>query len=142
MNRKRGIVMASLVIVIGLYWLASLGLQPGFASGAPAQDQNPCRDPQTQKEINACAVREYKEADTELNKTYRQVIAQLRNDQKTQLGVAQKAWIKFKDAQCAFESMDARGGSMYQTLYYGCLTSVTRSRTIDLKRVLETMSKR
>lgn len=129
--------MASLIVLIGLCYMASLGLQPPLAWGALVQEHNPCHNPQTQKELNACAVKEYEEADAELNKIYQHVISQLGKEQRSQLRIAQREWVKFRDAHCKFVSMESSGGTMYQTLYYECLKSVTESRIAHLEKALK-----
>lgn len=107
---------------------------------AAAQDKDPCYDPQTQLEINACAAERYKEADAELNKVYKQVMTELSKDRKTQLKAAQIAWIEFRDAHCQFKSAEYHGGSLYPTLYHDCLTAMTEFRTLQLREELENIS--
>jgi Lysozyme inhibitor LprI len=58
--------------------------------------------------------------------------------QKAQLKAA-VAWIKFRDAHCVFATAPYEGGSMAPTISYGCLAAMTKSRTEELKRVLENL---
>lgn len=51
-----------------------------------------------------CATTHYQEADKDLNATYKDVMAQLPDDKKTELRNEQRAWIKDKESKCAFPS--------------------------------------
>jgi uncharacterized protein YecT (DUF1311 family) len=135
-------LMASLMVVIGLCCMVSLEIQPRLAWGAPVQEHNVCHNPQTQRELNACAVKEYKEADDELNKMYQHAISRLDKEQRSQLRIAQRAWVKFRDAHCKFASMESGGGTMYQTLYYECLKAISESRITDLEKALKSLLNR
>jgi uncharacterized protein YecT (DUF1311 family) len=105
-----------------------------------------CTDPQAQLEMNLCAARDFEEADAELNRLWREVIASARardreidrshDRQPTHeatLRNAQRAWITFRDAHCQHESFEARGGSMQPLLYEGCRASLTRERIKQLR---------
>ena len=48
----------------------------------------------------------YKKADAELNVLYRQITARLKDDKATTelLVAAQRAWVAFRDAECAFSA--------------------------------------
>lgn len=98
----------------------------------PAMAQE-CGD--TQSEMNACADVIFRRADTELNATYRQITARLAQDgaARRALVEAQRAWITFRDAECAFTTIDNEGGSIRPMLRLGCATDLTRRRTADLK---------
>ena len=48
------------------------------------------------------------------------------------LRAAQRAWIAFRDAQCAFDYAIPGGGSLRQLYYPGCLADLTRERVADL----------
>ena len=125
------------VVESGLGELLGLDILLSQAWGAEAQQVSPCADPHTQQAINACAEQEYQEADTALNVVYRQLLGKLGNERKAQLKAAQRAWLKFRDAHCTFDSTQYGEGSMKPTLYYGCLTTLTRARTEELQKHLE-----
>ena len=101
-----------------------------------AEDKNPCKDPQTQKEINACSTWQYEQADEQLNLVFRNLVSKLNGQQQANLRAAQRVWIIFRDAHCRFVADNKRGSSMYPTVLYGCLTSVTDSRTAQLDKIL------
>jgi uncharacterized protein YecT (DUF1311 family) len=52
---------------------------------------------------------------------------------------AQRAWVAYRDAQCASYGYQARGGSMEPQLIYGCQADLTRKRTAELKELTEIM---
>jgi uncharacterized protein YecT (DUF1311 family) len=108
---------------------------------AMAQGEDPCKDPQTQAQINACAASRYKEADVRLNEVYNRLILLLDDPRKARLRAAQLAWIKFRDAHCEFMTAEHAGASIYPVLQYGCLAPLTEARTEELKMVLEEVSK-
>ena len=113
---------------------------------ALSKDTIPCDNPQTQAEMNACSFTDYKEADAELNKVYREVMAKLNNKPKRRnlLKKAELAWIKFRDAQSEYEASEFWGGSMSVGFYFDSLASITKERieelTKDIKNVPENNS--
>ena len=109
-------------------------------SGGFAQQKkkgNPCDSASNQVEMNDCAAKEYKAADTALNKIYGQLMAKLEDDHKAKLKEAELAWIKFRDAHCEFQAFPNMGGTIYPLVYNGCLTRVTNDRIKELKLMIE-----
>jgi uncharacterized protein YecT (DUF1311 family) len=104
---------------------------------AAARENNPCVDLETQAQINACAAQEYSQADAELNRVYGEVISSLTSTRRTELKRVQQVWIKYRDAHCQFVNAESVGGSMYPVLQYGCLTTLTKTRTAQLTELLE-----
>jgi probable HAF family extracellular repeat protein len=95
-----------------------------------------------EQEMVACVVAEHKAADLELNKLYKQVKEQISPEDQKNLIVAQRAWIKRRDAQCALEMGHSNGDADAQTgtsslLYSGqmnnCLARLTLARIEELK---------
>ena len=52
----------------------------------------------------------YQEADRKLNQVYKQLRSKVSAARRTKLETAQLAWIKFRDANCRFESTRCAGG--------------------------------
>jgi uncharacterized protein YecT (DUF1311 family) len=107
-------------------------------AGAAAAQKVDCVNPLVQQDMNYCAAEEYREADAELNATWRDAIAWaeevgLEDDLRT----AQRAWITFRDAACAVETAVWEGGSMAPLIHATCMTRLTRARTTDLGLVAE-----
>jgi uncharacterized protein YecT (DUF1311 family) len=105
-----------------------------------------CDDPQNQHDMTACAAIDFERADAELNAVWAEVIAGAREmdaeidrefDQaptsEEVLREAQRAWIIFRDGQCAYEGHEARGGSMEPMIRNGCRARLTRERTAQLQ---------
>ena len=122
-------------------------------SGVPATAQDDpeidCENPVTQMEMTYCAEQDFAEADEQLNAQYkvtRQAMKDWDGDAMDGLGSAadallasQRAWLAFRDAQCAFYGYQARGGTMEPMLIYGCQAELTRQRTQQLKEQTDLM---
>jgi uncharacterized protein YecT (DUF1311 family) len=118
-----------------------------LAAGAP--DWN-CDDPQAQQEMNWCAAQDYHKADAALNAQWKLTTAEMkqrdtRDGKQTDgrpghmatLLAAQRAWLKYRDAQCDLEGYVFRGGSMEPLLVATCRTALTEARTKQLKDLIE-----
>lgn len=92
---------------------------------------------QTQADMNQIANNDFKKADAELNKLYKQVMKILNENEKKLMIIAQKDWLKFRDSHCKFEIVQYDGGSIQPLLYSTCLTEQTNKRIEDLKAILE-----
>jgi len=118
----------------------SFALAALLASAQPPD----CADPQTQAEMNQCAARDANEADADLNLIWPQVLAfyeKMDRDSESNEGVkrlraAQRAWIAFRDAECALAGYEALGGSLEPLLVSGCEAELTKRRTAELRRML------
>jgi uncharacterized protein YecT (DUF1311 family) len=111
-----------------LFFLMLLVLAP--ASAASADD---CADTATQAAMNECANQAYEKADAELNALYQQIRQRLKGDGETTtlFVAAQRAWVAFRDAECKFSTSGVSGGSIYPTIYAGCLERLTKARVDD-----------
>lgn len=116
--------LSSLLIVIG--WLAS-------SSFTYAGDR--CVNATTQAELTECSAQAYQTADDALNEAYQVLVDQLSNNAASleKLRAAQRAWIGFRDAECAFESSAVEGGSAQLMVRNGCLEGLTEARTEALR---------
>ncbi|MNQ64874.1 hypothetical protein D3C85_793140 [compost metagenome] len=88
---------------------------------------------QTQLEMNETANSQYKKADAELNKVYKQLMNILDKNEKPLLIQAEKDWIKFRDSHCKFEASQYEGGSIKPLIYSTCLEELTRKRIAAIK---------
>ena len=107
--------------------------------GEAQKTKDPCADAQTTVEMRDCAGREYKQADDELNRVYRKLMAKFGNDEgrKAALKTAQQTWIRYRDANGDFASYLNRGGTIEPVIRYNCMTAMTVSRTKELREYLE-----
>jgi uncharacterized protein YecT (DUF1311 family) len=115
-----------------------------FAQQQPKQD--PCtRADKTgvTVDIVECSLKKLADADGDLNKTYRELIAKL-GDKKSELKLrtAQQAWIKYRDANCDFVMELSGGGSASTFEYNFCLVDVTTDRTKELRETLNQIKDR
>lgn len=113
------------------------------------QVQPDCKEPQTQADMTICAGQDLADADKALNAQYqvtRRLLKERDADASTELkgGVealvkAQRAWLAYRDAQCASVGFQARGGSMEPMLISMCEADLTRKRTAELKALVDNM---
>jgi len=90
-----------------------------------------------------CSSKKLAEADADLNKTYRELIPKLDDKELEQLlRTAQQAWIKYRDANCGFESQLSGGGSAATFEYNFCLADMTTARTKELRETLNQIKER
>jgi len=126
-----------------------------FALPAPSrmqalaqQPKVDCKDPQTQTEMTYCAEQDFNAADKALNAQYqtsRKLMKERDSDAEPSLKggedallKAQRAWVSYRDAQCASYGYQAHGGTMEPMLIYSCRADLTRKRTEELKKLLDT----
>jgi uncharacterized protein YecT (DUF1311 family) len=122
---------------------AMLGGSLGTRFPIPTVAQADCSNPLTQSQMNSCAARSAQESDKKLNQAYQQLKSSLSDkQQKQRLTEAQLAWLKFRDAHCAFERGVYSGGSIAPTIYYSCLSEVTQQRTKQIQSDLDEFQKR
>lgn len=123
-----------------------------LAGGALAEDQFDCANSATQVEMSSCAGLDYEQADSELNALWPKVVAAAKaNDEYVgdlardrgvpttfeALRAAQRAWIRFRDAQCEYEAYEVFGGTAQPMVGSLCLARLTRERIEVLSRALE-----
>jgi uncharacterized protein YecT (DUF1311 family) len=94
-----------------------------------------CDDPKTQSEINYCAEYHFKRADAELNQAYSNFKARIDKDKKAMnaLKVAQRAWLGFRDAECALEVIPSEEGSIKSMVQFDCRTRLTKARAAQFE---------
>ncbi|MFY3432535.1 lysozyme inhibitor LprI family protein [Achromobacter mucicolens] len=108
-----------------------------LAAGAQAQVLK-CDQASTQTDMNLCADQAYRKSDADLNAAYKEVTERAKDSKAalTQLQAAQKAWLFFRDAECAFSSAGVTGGSAYPMVLSQCLDKLTQARTKELRAYL------
>ena len=79
-----------------------------------------------------CISAETNRQDARLNKAYKEAMPQLSQARKKQLQDAQRAWIKYRDANCNFYA-DPDGGTMATVSSNDCFMSATASRAKELE---------
>ena len=79
-----------------------------------------------------CTQKEDDLQDARLNAVYKKVMADLNTRQRAKLLAAQRAWIAFRDAECA-SYQDEDWGTISRVLAAGCVLHMTVQRTMDLE---------
>ena len=118
---------------------AALALMLGGIAGA-----------QTQAEMNEQAVRDFNRADAALNAQYKVTQAFMVNlytqskaslppaerkglSSEAMLLASERAWLRFRDAQCELENYQSIGGTIHGFGVTMCMTDLTLKRTKQLK---------
>lgn len=120
-------------LLIGICVTSVLGAQ------APEKKKDSCEHPTTTVEMQECALKKYRAADTELNAAYQVLVdkiksASYQNGQR--LVATQKAWIKFRDANADFEASFYDGGSIKDQIRLDALTRMTQARTKEINDLI------
>lgn len=106
------------------------GIAAGTVTGAQAQSAADCIAPQAQQLMNACAAKEYAEADVALNTAWKP--AKSFADAIGKGGAllhAQRAWIAYRDAACDVHASPFEGGTLQPLIYSTCMSELTTQRT-------------
>lgn len=137
-----------------LSWLGAglcLGLLCLAGTARADDDDAPvdCQNATTQTDMNICADRDEKAADAALNAQYKKTRAAsvdwddnadgADKGAEAALLKAQRAWVAFRDAECDAEGFQAQGGSMQPMIISGCLATLTKQRTKELKDLAEAL---
>ncbi|WBH17713.1 lysozyme inhibitor LprI family protein [Sphingomonas radiodurans] len=103
---------------------------------------------QTQAQMNAAAASDYRREDAAMSAQWTRTYAAMkrRDAQDNSRGggfgyaaatlASQRAWLKFRDAQCVIEGGEAAGGSMQPMVRAACLARLTKERTIQLRNLM------
>lgn len=97
----------------------------------------------TQLEINQCSSLENQAADQTLNQVYQAVLKQHTGDKALtdNLKLAQRAWLKWRDAEMAAIYPHSEEPGYYGSSFGGCwndqLAAITRERTRQLRKWLD-----
>lgn len=79
-----------------------------------------------------CTAAELKLQDGRLNQAYRMAMSDLNDRQKARLKAAQRAWIAFRDADCAAQ-FDEDWGSLSRVTANVCVLQRTVERSLELE---------
>ncbi|SHN49957.1 lysozyme inhibitor LprI family protein [Erythrobacter sanguineus] len=130
------------------------GMRHAFAAAEQGGDPEwNCDDPQVQQEMNWCAGRDFEVADERLNAQWKETAAVMKaqdaefaaygSERDTREGFfeslleAQRGWLRYRDAHCRVDGYTARGGSLEPLLVSTCKARLTRTRTRELKELVE-----
>ena len=123
-----------------------------LAPPGAAEATDECDDPQAQQLMNICAARDFASADAALNEQWELTVAAMKEADAERgrddgqpgyyatLLEGQRAWLRYRDAQCLAESFEARGGSMQPMLESFCKTYMTELRTQQLRLLVAALA--
>lgn len=100
-------------------------------NGAPVQAGDVCADPQTQTDMNICAGKAFQEADLALNEIYQKALKLLQEsgpEKVEDFKQIQRAWVEFRDLNCAYAADVYEGGSMAPLVRSMCMEKLTQQR--------------
>ncbi len=123
-------------LVMSVIMVGMGGLLLGQITDAKQNQTDPCMNAKTQLEMNECYSQQAKKADAELNVVYKKLMSALDQNSQAKLKSAEIAWIKYRDANCAFVAGLNEGGSVYLTAVSVCIADMTHKRINELKNVL------
>ena len=115
-----------------------------------------CENANTQIEMNLCALKDFEKADAELNKVYKNILAQLDKDSKAQGNdtfltthykqlkqkfiASQKIWIQLRDANAETQRLIYEGGSIMPLIYAVSKKDDTEDRIKYLNAFMEQLT--
>ncbi|MGJ0509438.1 MAG: lysozyme inhibitor LprI family protein [Methylocystis sp.] len=95
-----------------------------------------CGSLATQLDMTLCEGKKFDAADARLNAIYTRLAAKVTAAGKAKLVDAQRAWIKYRDLQCAFDTFGTNGGSINGMMIAQCKTQMTLDQTKRLDHQL------
>lgn len=109
-----------------------------------------CKNIQVSDQLYYCAKETFTNHDAEMNKTYKTLLADIKNRYASEpetgaeiiekIKISQRAWVRFRDANCPVYILDVETGSqVYETSVYDCESEMTIKRTDELKAILKSL---
>jgi uncharacterized protein YecT (DUF1311 family) len=86
-------------------------------------------------EMLDCISAELTTQDARLNENYKRLMSMLTGKRKQELLEAQRAWLKFRDANCGFYH-DPKGGSAAHLAGNECFLNATADRAAELRNLI------
>jgi uncharacterized protein YecT (DUF1311 family) len=114
-------------------------LSCGPSASGPLYQTQDCNKETNQMELNQCAQANYESADHALNDTYRRAM-EAAGDQHAKDGLrdSERAWIAFRDRECARQlGPREEGGSIWPMDMANCLQEKTDARIRELRHSLD-----
>ena len=86
-------------------------------------------------EMMDCVNVETKRQDEKLNQSYQKLLASLKAARKAQLVEAQRAWLKYRELNCAFYD-DGSGGTAARLAADDCIMTMAAKRAAELEYLM------
>ena len=101
------------------------------ATSAHALD---CDNAVSTPDLNECAARDQKAAEAKLNTVYQRVLKNIGEPAvRTQFVAAQRAWIKYREADCKAVHQKYADGTIRTVMYLGCMQNRAETRVKELE---------
>ena len=110
---------------------------PVEAADEAAQKAQGCASAETTLALRSCESARYVNAEKQLNSAYRQLEKSLDLGRRIKLRVAQRAWLRFREADARFQGDGARGGTLAPLLEVSALADLTEARTAELRKAMQ-----
>lgn len=120
-------------------WRWKLPLAAGVALlqfSAATSFADDCASANSQIDLDVCYGQQYQAADAELNATYGALMKTVSPEGQTSLRAAQRAWLAYRDKQCAFNLLARSDASVYPMVLAICKTGLTIQQNDELKAQL------
>ena len=111
--------------------------QPAFAANAEFNPEfSSCMDQSSGVTVNMidCIGQEHERQDARLNRVYNELMGTLPAERKNALRDAQRAWLKYREANCHFYD-DPNGGSIARVQANDCFMTETAKRAKELEDI-------
>ena len=105
------------------------------AAPALAEDEEGANCISGQSDMDACSSPNVQQADQRLNDVYRSLRGDLSAQDKVRLRDSERAWIAFRDKECAFRTSSTAHGGNYTQQLSVCLAEMTNERLTELNRI-------
>jgi uncharacterized protein YecT (DUF1311 family) len=87
--------------------------------------------------MNVCAANDFQKADVELNAAYGELMGRVSEKGRVLLRDAQRAWIAYRNRQCAFNTARTAGGSINPMVRSQCFAELTKTQTAVLRQQID-----
>ncbi|CDX34058.1 conserved exported hypothetical protein [Mesorhizobium plurifarium] len=134
MSGKTTLLSASLAVAI---FAVAAGLAMLLTTPAARAAAIDCAAAKTQADLVTCTAANAASADVGLNAVYKALAGRLAPADLKRLRDAQRAWIPFRDKECAFRTKPYADGSVYSTLVETCRAELTKVRLAQLQHQLQ-----
>jgi uncharacterized protein YecT (DUF1311 family) len=123
-----------LIVAFASYWFGAL---MAHALAQAPENGTDCKEAITTAAMHACANERYQKADRELSTVYGELMKRLDKGRQEKLRLAQRAWLRFRDAHADFEGDYARGGTLAPVIKMSALADLTEARVAELRKELQ-----
>lgn len=118
-------------------WLSAICLAILLAFPMTRADAAGCEAARTQADLATCTAKDSASADKALNAVYKALSGKLGAADQQRLRKAQRAWVSFRDQECAFRTKPYADGSVYGSLVETCVADLTKARLSQLQFQLQ-----